>query len=111
MENDTARAAGQQVVMNEVAIAADTADAADERPEPAPLRRASQTFKVAGGDNGTRQLRNAAHPDRALVQVGAAPLLGPGQLAIGRRARDAEHQPPGTPQRDLRGKEDRKSVV
>ena len=108
LDDHIQRAARQQVVVHEVPVAADAADAADQGARSAlPLRAQGERLQVAGREVRRGQLRGGADPHRLVIEEGAAAALGPGQLPVGRRAGDPEHQLPLAHERDLRGEERR----
>src|ERR1700730_17848047 len=93
------------MIVHEVAVAADAADAADEPAEAAPARRARQGLQISGRHDGAGEMSDGTHPHGTLVEPGPRSLLGPRELPVHRCARDTQYQFPGTPQRNLRGKE------
>src|SRR6185312_15672469 len=94
-----------QMVMHEVAVAADAAHAADEGAEPVPLRGAGHRLQVASRDDRCRYVLYRAHPDSLIIQKGTGALLGPSKLAVSGSAGDAQHQTGATHQCDLGGEE------
>ena len=95
-------AGSEQVVVQEVAVATDAAKLRDDPAVAAPGLAQRQRLEVARRQRSLRQVGNAAHCERPAVEAGATAAFGPGQLAVDRRARDAEHQLAALQQRDLR---------
>src|SRR5208282_3575092 len=85
-DHDIEGPARQQVIVHEVAVAADAADALDERAERAPLRPRGEALEVTAGDVGLLQLRDSAHPHRAIVEERPGATLRPRDLIVGRSA-------------------------
>src|SRR6185312_700874 len=94
------------MIVNEIAVPANAAHATDEIPEPPPaLGRVRECLEIARRDDRRIERCSCAHADPLAIEIRARTFLGPRELAVRGRARDAEHEPAGTHQRDLRGKE------
>src|SRR5690242_2059988 len=92
LDDDIQRAARQQVVVHEVAVAAHPTDTREERTEAVPMRWLRKALDVTGGEEGLLERRDRTHLDALVVEIRTAATLSPGELTASRCIRDAEHQ-------------------
>ena len=94
LDHDVDLARREQVVVQEIAIAANALSARDQLAETRSARTAREGSQNARGDRAAVADRDVAHPDRLLAEPRATPISSRDrQLAVHRRRRDADDQP------------------
>ena len=95
------------MVVDEIPVPAQPIHCGDHASETRPARTGRECLEVARGEHRGIEARDRTDPDALAIEPGARTALRPGELAVRRGGRHAEHQPVAPQQRDLGGEERR----